>query len=106
MAKVDLSSFGYGQVHVSFNGAPLKLNNGDIIDNDDLVSLYPQYFKVSEQAPVEVAPEAPAELLTEESASVEVSIEETIQDIIEDAVQDAVQAIEEVKEVKTTKKGK
>ena len=45
MAIVDLSKQGHSQVYIHFDGSSICLKNGDIINIDEIINEYPQYFR-------------------------------------------------------------
>ena len=87
MAIVDLSKQGHSQVYIHFDGSSICLKNGDIINIDEIINEYPQYFRKEVNiAPVQEIPmpEVPVvepvvepveEILTEDSSDVEVTEE-------------------------------
>ena len=108
MAIVDLSKQGHSQVYIHFDGSSICLKNGDVINIDEIINEYPQYFrKEVNVAPVQEIPmpEVPVvepvvepveeikevvepvvepveEILTEDSSDVEVT-EEVTEEVVE-----------------------
>jgi len=104
MAIVDLSKQGHSQVYIHFDGSSICLKNGDIINIDEIINEYPQYFrKEVNVAPVREIPmpevpvvepveeikevvepvvESVEEILTEDSSDVEVT-EEVTEEVVE-----------------------
>lgn len=99
MAIVDLSKQGHSQVYIHFDGSSICLKNGDVINIDEIINEYPQYFRKEvnvapvREIPMPVVPvvepveeikevvqepealEVQEEILTEDSSDVEVTEE-------------------------------
>ncbi len=92
MAIVDLSKQGHSQVYIHFDGSSICLKNGDVINIDEIINEYPQYFRKE----VNVAPvqEIPMPVVSVVEPVVE-PVEE-IKEVVEPVVELVVEPVEEI----------